>query len=210
MTKLTQNKVKFVWGDKQEAAFQLLKQKLCSALILTLPEGSKDFIAYCDTSKKGLGVVLNPRKKVISYASRQLEIHEKNYTNSCTRTWCSGVPLSRSRDIVTSERIDTNLEMSTAYHPQIDGQSERTIQTLEDMLRACAIDFRKGWVNHLPLVEFSYNNSYHASIKAAPFEALYSRKCRSPVCWTEVGEAQILGLELIQETLRKSSKSNKG
>nr|GFC97165.1 putative reverse transcriptase domain-containing protein [Tanacetum cinerariifolium] len=67
----------------------------------------------------------------------------------------------------------TRLDMSTAYHPESDGQSERTIQTLEDMLRACAIDFGKGWVNHLPLVEFSYNNSYHASIKAAPFEALY-------------------------------------
>ncbi|GJQ95020.1 putative reverse transcriptase domain-containing protein [Tanacetum coccineum] len=88
--------------------------------------------------------------------------------------------------------LGTNLDMSTAYHPQTDGQSERTIQTLEDMPRACAIDFGKGWVNHLPLVKFSYNNSYHASIKAAPFEALYGRKCRSPVCWTEVGEAQIL------------------
>ncbi|GJS21986.1 putative reverse transcriptase domain-containing protein [Tanacetum coccineum] len=99
--------------------------------------------------------------------------------------------------------LGTNLDMSTAYHPQTDGQSERTIQTLEDMLRAYAIDFGKGWVNHLPLVEFSYNNSYHASIKAAPFEALYGRKCRSPVCWTEVGEAQILGPELIQETTEK-------
>ncbi|GJX80575.1 retrotransposon protein, putative, ty3-gypsy subclass [Tanacetum coccineum] len=82
-------------------------------------------------------------------------------------------------------------------------QSERTIQTREDMLRACVIDFGNGWVNHLPLVEFSYNNSYHASIKAAPFEALYSRKYCSPVCWTEVGEAQILGLELIQETTER-------
>ncbi|GJY98782.1 putative reverse transcriptase domain-containing protein, partial [Tanacetum coccineum] len=80
MTKLTQKKVKFEWGDKQEAAFQLLKQKLCSAPILALPEGSEDFIAYCDTSKKGLGAVLIQREKVISYASRQLEIHEKNYT----------------------------------------------------------------------------------------------------------------------------------
>ncbi|GJU84114.1 putative reverse transcriptase domain-containing protein [Tanacetum coccineum] len=80
MTKLTQKKVKFVWGDKQEAAFQLLKQKLCSAPILALPEGSEDFIAYCDASKKGLGVVLMQREKVISYASRQLKIHEKNYT----------------------------------------------------------------------------------------------------------------------------------
>ncbi|GKB42130.1 reverse transcriptase domain-containing protein [Tanacetum coccineum] len=71
-----------------------------------------------------------------------------------------------------------------------DGQSERTIQTLEDMLRACVIDFRNGWDRHLPLVEFSYNNSYHMSIKAAPFEALYGRKCQSPVCWAEVGEAR--------------------
>ncbi|GKF20917.1 putative reverse transcriptase domain-containing protein, partial [Tanacetum coccineum] len=84
--------------------------------------------------------------------------------------------------------LGTNLDMSTAYHPQTDGQSERTIQTLEDMLRACVIDFGNGWVKHLPLVKFSYNNSYHASIKAAPFEALYKRKCRSPVCWAEVGE----------------------
>nr|GEY10137.1 hypothetical protein [Tanacetum cinerariifolium] len=76
-------------------------------------------------------------------------------------------------------------DMSTAYHPQTDGQSERTIQTLEDMLRACMIDFGSGWDKHLPLAEFSYNNSYHASIKAVPFEALYGRKCRSPVCWSE-------------------------
>nr|GFA25257.1 putative reverse transcriptase domain, ribonuclease H-like domain, aspartic peptidase domain protein [Tanacetum cinerariifolium] len=99
--------------------------------------------------------------------------------------------------------LGTRLDMSTAYHPETDEQSERTIQTLEDMLRAYAIDVRKGWVNHLPLVEFSYNNSYHASIKAAPFDALYGRKCRSPVCWTEVEEAQILGLELIQEMTEK-------
>ncbi|GKD70573.1 reverse transcriptase domain-containing protein [Tanacetum coccineum] len=99
--------------------------------------------------------------------------------------------------------LGISLDMSTAYHPQMDGQSERIIQTLEDMLRACAIDFGKGWVYHFPLIEFLYNNSYHATIKAAPFEALYGRKCRSPVCWTEVGEAQILGPELIQETTEK-------
>ncbi|GJR66202.1 putative reverse transcriptase domain-containing protein [Tanacetum coccineum] len=81
--------------------------------------------------------------------------------------------------------LGTDLSMSTAYHPETDGQSERTIQTLEDMLRAYVIDFGKGWVKHLPLAEFSYNNSYHASIKAAPYEAFYGRKCRSPVCWAE-------------------------
>ncbi|GKB27449.1 putative reverse transcriptase domain-containing protein [Tanacetum coccineum] len=80
MTKFTQKKVKFEWGDKQEIVFQLLKQKLCSAPILALPEGSEDFIVYCDASIKGLGVVLMKREKVIAYASRQLKIHEKNYT----------------------------------------------------------------------------------------------------------------------------------
>ncbi|GJW79466.1 putative reverse transcriptase domain-containing protein [Tanacetum coccineum] len=91
MTKLTQKKVKFEWGDKQEAAFQLLKQKLCSAPILALPEGSEDFIAYCDASKKGLGAVLMQREKVISYASRQLKIHEKNYRDYDFELvqWCS-------------------------------------------------------------------------------------------------------------------------
>nr|GEY85111.1 putative reverse transcriptase domain-containing protein [Tanacetum cinerariifolium] len=99
--------------------------------------------------------------------------------------------------------VGTSLDMSIAYHLQTDGQSERTIQTLEDMLRACVIDFGKGWVNHLSLVEFSYNNSFHTGIKAASFEALYGRKCRSPFCWAEVGEVQLLGPEIVQETTKK-------
>ncbi|GJV76045.1 putative reverse transcriptase domain-containing protein [Tanacetum coccineum] len=96
--------------------------------------------------------------------------------------------------------LGTNLDLSTAYHPETDGQSERTIQTLEDILRACVIDFSSGWNKHLPLAEFSYNNSYHASIKAAPFEALYGRKCRSSVCWSEVGDAQLTRPKMIRET----------
>ncbi|GKA64570.1 putative reverse transcriptase domain-containing protein [Tanacetum coccineum] len=99
--------------------------------------------------------------------------------------------------------LGTDISMSNAYHSETDGQSERTIQTLKDMLRACVIDFSKGWVKHLSLAEFSYNNSYHASIKAAPYEALYGRKCRSPVCWAEVGEAQLADPELIHETTEK-------
>ncbi|KAI3750191.1 hypothetical protein L2E82_20820 [Cichorium intybus] len=109
--------------------------------------------------------------------------------------------------------MGTKLDMSTAYHPQTDGQSERTIQTLEDMLRACVIDFGKAWDTHLPLIEFSYNNSYHTSIKVAPFEALYGRKCRSPLCWAEVGDTQLArgqvpnsnltGPEIIRETTEK-------
>ncbi|GJX26631.1 putative reverse transcriptase domain-containing protein [Tanacetum coccineum] len=93
--------------------------------------------------------------------------------------------------------------MSTTYHPETDGQRERTIQTLEYMLRACVIDFGKGWDKHLPLIEFSYNNSYHTSIKAVPFEALYGRKCRSPICWAEVGDAQLTGPEIVRETTEK-------
>ncbi|GJT47865.1 putative reverse transcriptase domain-containing protein [Tanacetum coccineum] len=92
--------------------------------------------------------------------------------------------------------------MSTAYHPKTDGQSERMIQTLEDMLHACVIDFGSDWDKHLPLAEFSYNNSYHASIKAAHFEALYGRKCRFPVYWSEVGDAQPTGPEMIHETTK--------
>nr|GEW24424.1 reverse transcriptase domain-containing protein [Tanacetum cinerariifolium] len=99
--------------------------------------------------------------------------------------------------------LGTRLDMSTAYYPETDGQSERTIQTLEDMLRACVIDFEKGWDRHLPLVEFSYNNSYHTSIKTAPFEVLYGRKCRSPICWAEVGDAQLTSPEIIHEMTEK-------
>ncbi|GJY53333.1 putative reverse transcriptase domain-containing protein [Tanacetum coccineum] len=80
MTKLTQKGIKFDWGEKEENAFQLIKQKLCSAPILALPEGSEDFVVYCDASHKGLGVVLMQREKVIAYASRQLKVYEKNYT----------------------------------------------------------------------------------------------------------------------------------
>ncbi|GJZ93900.1 putative reverse transcriptase domain-containing protein [Tanacetum coccineum] len=101
------------------------------------------------------------------------------------------------------EALGTNLDMSTAYPPQTDGQSERTTQMLENMLHACVIDFGSSWDRHLPLVEFSYNNSYHASIKVAPYEALYGRKCRSPVCWSEVGDSQLTGLELIRDTTEK-------
>ncbi|GJT77186.1 putative reverse transcriptase domain-containing protein [Tanacetum coccineum] len=269
MTKLTQKKVKFVWGDKQEAAFQLLKQKLCSAPILALPKGSEDFIVYCDASIKGLGVVLMQREKteaqkpeniknkdvggvgypdmkklywwpnmkadIATYVSKCLTCakvkaeHQRpssllvqpdipqwkwdNITidfvtklpkssqgydtiwvivNRLTKSAifvpmrATGLMEKLARMYLKEKALGTNLDMSTAYHPQTDGQSERTIQTLKDMLRAYVIDFGKGWVNHLPLVEFSYNNSYHASIKVAPFEAPYGRKCRSPVCWAEV------------------------
>ncbi|GKG47747.1 putative reverse transcriptase domain-containing protein, partial [Tanacetum coccineum] len=89
------------------------------------------------------------------------------------------------------EVLGTHLDITTAYHPQIDGQSERTIQTLEDMLRAYILDFEGSWDVHLSVVEFSYNSSYHSSVRCAPFEALYGRTCRSPIMWAEVGEGQL-------------------
>ncbi|GJZ15165.1 putative reverse transcriptase domain-containing protein, partial [Tanacetum coccineum] len=102
-----------------------------------------------------------------------------------------------------NKALGTRLDMSTTYHPETDGQSKRTIQTLEDMLRACVLDFGNGWDRYLPLVEFSYNNSYHTSIKAALFEALYGRKCPSPICWAEVEDSQLTGPEIIHETTKK-------
>ncbi|GKB07502.1 putative reverse transcriptase domain-containing protein [Tanacetum coccineum] len=358
MTKLNQKSVKFYWGEKAEVAFQLLKQKLYSAPILALPEGSENFELYCDASHKGLGTVLMQKEKVIAYASCQLKVHEKNYTTHdlelgavhiidqkvlnmrqrwwlellsdydceiryhpgkanvilsaqskvkkeesfinedlhgminklepradgtlCLNNWscilCFEIPqwkwenitmdfvtklpktatsqdaiwvivdhLTKSayflpmreddtlekltrqylKEVVSrhevpgsiisdrdgrctshfwkslNKALGTRLDLSTTYHPETDGQSERTIQTFEDMLHACVLDFGKGWDRHLSLVEFSYNNSYHTSIKAAPFEALYGRKCRSPICWAEVGDSQLTGTKIIHETTEK-------
>ncbi|GKA36921.1 putative reverse transcriptase domain-containing protein [Tanacetum coccineum] len=221
MTKLTQKKVKFEWGDKQEAAFQLLKQKLCSAPILALPEGSEDFIAYCDASKKGLGAVLMQREKVISYASRQLKIHEKNYTThdlelgavvfalkiwrhylygtKCTvftdhknrrarrpenikKEDVGGMLVENAKfpEAIREQKLEPRAD-GTLYEycrPSLNNLAKREDHSNSRDMYAVLVNLRhlnRGWVNHLPLVEFSYNNSYHASIKAAPFEALYDQ-----------------------------------
>nr|GEZ81032.1 putative reverse transcriptase domain-containing protein [Tanacetum cinerariifolium] len=201
-------------------------KKLCSVPILALPEGSENFIVYCDASNKGLGAVLMQKEKVISYASRQLEIHKKDYTTHdlelravvfALKTWrhyLSWLPCyGNLRTVIMHESHKSkysihpgsdkmyqymkklywwpNMKVDIATY-KTDDQSERTTQTLEDMLRACAIDFGKGWVNHLPLFEFSYDNSYHASIKAAPFEALCGRKCCSLVYWNEKSYADLM------------------
>ena len=124
-----------------------------------------------------------------------------------------GVPISIISDRGTQftsrfwqsfqEALGTQLKFSTAFHPQTDGQSERTIQILEDMLRCCIMEFPGSWEQQLPLIEFSYNNSYHSGIQMAPFEALYGRKCRTPIGWFELGETKLLGPDLVQDTLEK-------
>ncbi|GJU69603.1 putative reverse transcriptase domain-containing protein [Tanacetum coccineum] len=119
--------------------------------------------------------------------------------------------LTKSAHFLPMKETDSMEKLTRQYLKEVvsrhgvptDGQSERTIQTLKDMLRTCVMDFGKGWDRHLTLVEFSYNNSYHTSIKAVPFEALYGRKCRSPICWAEVGDAQLTGPEIVHETTEK-------
>jgi hypothetical protein len=97
------------------------------------------------------------------------------------------------------ESMDTELNFSLAYHPQTDGQTERTNQILEDMLRACALKYGKSWNKSLPYAEFSYNNSYQASIEMAPYEALYGRQCRTPLFWSQTGESQVFRLEILKD-----------
>ncbi|CAH9138313.1 unnamed protein product [Cuscuta epithymum] len=140
-----------------------------------------------------------------------LERLAKLYTEEIVRL--HGVPISivSDRDPRFTSRfwpkfqasLGTKLKFSTAFHPQTDGQSERVIQILEDMLRACALEFQGSWDKHLALVEFAYNNSYQASIGMPPYEALYGRKCRTPLCWDEVGEAKLEGIELVEITKAK-------
>nr|GEY97376.1 hypothetical protein [Tanacetum cinerariifolium] len=177
---------------------------------LALPKGSENFVVNCDASHKGLGAVLMQKEKVKAYASHQLKVYEKNYTTHdlelgavvfALKIWRHYLygkanvvadALSRKErkvDETVVEQSSLRLYMSTTYHPQTDGQSESTIQTLKDMLHACILDFGKGWDRHLPLVEFLYNNNYYTSIKATPFKALYGRKCRSHIYWAKAGDS---------------------
>nr|GEU57032.1 putative reverse transcriptase domain-containing protein [Tanacetum cinerariifolium] len=144
-----------------------------------------------------------PKEKLEPHADRTLCLNNKNR-------------LTKSAHFLSIRENDSMDKLARLYLKEVvtrhgipvsiicdRGGSERTIQTLDDMLRACVIDFRNGWERHSPLIEFSYNNSHHGSIKAAPFEALYGHKCRSTICWAEVGVAQLTGLELIYETTEK-------
>ncbi|KAJ0482269.1 putative nucleotidyltransferase, Ribonuclease H [Helianthus annuus] len=179
---------------------------------------SMDFVTKLQRTPRGhdtIWVIVDRLTKSAHF----LPIREKDNTSKLAEIYMReivsrhGVPLSiisdRDGRFVSriwqsfQEAFGSKSNMSTAFHPQTDGQSERTIQTLEDMLRACVMDLGGSWGMHLPLVEFSYNNSYHTSIGAAPFEALYGRKCRSPLCWSDAGDRQLVGLEVVQETTDK-------
>ena len=134
------------------------------------------------------------------------------YSRGSLATWSTSIhSVDRDPRFTThfwksfQKAMGTRLTMSTTFHPQTDGQSKRNIQVLEDMLRACVLDHKGSWEEHFPLVEFAYNNSYQASIQMAPYEALYGRPCRSPICWTKVGESSITGPDLIRDTSEKVS-----
>ncbi|KAJ0780030.1 putative nucleotidyltransferase, Ribonuclease H [Helianthus annuus] len=179
---------------------------------------SMDFITKLPRTPRGhdtIWVIVDRLTKSAHF----LSIREKDNTSKLAEIYMReivtrhGVPLSiisdRDGRFVSriwqsfQEAFGSQLNLSTAFHPQSDGQSERTIQTLEDMLRACVVDLGGSWDKHLSLVEFSYNNSYHTSIGAAPFEALYGRKCRSPLCWSDAGDRQLVGPDMVQETTDK-------
>nr|GEU36042.1 putative reverse transcriptase domain-containing protein [Tanacetum cinerariifolium] len=169
------------------------------------------------------------REMVIAYASQKLKVHKQNYTThdldlgsvvfalKIWRHYLYGtkshfLPIRENDPLDKLARLYLNrivarhgipVSIICDHNGRFTSNFWRSFQKALDILRACVIDFSKGWVKHLPLCEFSYNNSYQASIKAAPYEALYGRKCRSPVCWAEVEEAQLTGPELIQETTKK-------
>nr|GEU49318.1 retrotransposon protein, putative, Ty3-gypsy subclass [Tanacetum cinerariifolium] len=198
MTKLTQKSVKFDWGEKEETAFQTLKKKLCSAPILALPEGSENFVVYCDASHKGLGTVLMQKEKVIDYASHQLKIHKKNYMTHDLELGVVVFALKIWRHYLYSTKCVVLIDHKSLQHildqKEFNMRQRRWLELLSDynLLEGSSLDTWSAHFDHLrsrrqtsTLIEFSYNNSYHTSIKAAPFEALYGRKCRSPVCWDE-------------------------
>ncbi|GJW33734.1 putative reverse transcriptase domain-containing protein [Tanacetum coccineum] len=218
--------------EKAEDAFQLLKQKLYSAPILALLEGSENFVVYCDASRNGLGAVLMQREKVIAYASCQLKVYDRNYTTHDLELGASSVCLE---DVETLFVLYESHKLKYSIHPGSDKMyhdlkklywwpnMKEEIATYVSKCLTCAkvkVEYHKSsdvgghvtclctrlwksWDKHLPLVEFSYNNSYHTSIKAASFEALCGRKCRSPIRWAEVGDRQLTGPEIIHEITKK-------
>nr|GFA58437.1 putative reverse transcriptase domain-containing protein [Tanacetum cinerariifolium] len=176
-----------------------------------LPKGTKYFVVYCDASLKGYGVVLMQREKVIAYASRQLRVHEENDTTHDLKLGATVFALRlwrhyfyRAKCMVFTDHKSLQYILN---HKELNLRQRRSIELLSDY--DCEIRHHPGKANVVAdalsqkVMEFSYNNSYHMSIKAAPYEALYEHKCRSPVCWSEVGDSKLTGPEFIHETTEK-------
>ncbi|XP_070057278.1 uncharacterized protein [Nicotiana tomentosiformis] len=207
LTKLTQKATKFQWSDACERSFQDLKNRLTSVPVLTLPEGIEGYVVYCDASdslsRKSMGSLIHIE---VGRQGLTKELHQlANVRIRLLDSDDGGVTVQNIAEssLVAEKGLGTQVNLSTAFHLQNDGQAERTIQTLEDMLRACVLDLKGNWNNHLALIEFAYNNCYHSSIKMAPYEALYRRRCRSPVGWFEVGETELYGPDLIHQAIEK-------
>ncbi|KAF3661550.1 hypothetical protein FXO37_12888 [Capsicum annuum] len=183
MSRLTQKKVMFLWSDPFEKSFQDLKARLTSAPVLALPDGSDGFVVYCDTSRVGLGCVLMHYGQCSGRRSYRLYMGSVAHMDDSKKKLAQEVhQLSRlGIHLVDTDEGDIWVQSSSksSLVSETDGQAEMTIQTLENMIRACAIDFRGSWDDHFSLIEFAYNNSYYYSIKMAPFEALYGRRYRS-------------------------------
>nr|GEY37321.1 reverse transcriptase domain-containing protein [Tanacetum cinerariifolium] len=198
-------KIKFEWGDKQEAAFQLLKQKLCSVPILALPEGSEDFIVYCDASSKGLSIVLMQREKT------NMKADIATYVKKCLTYAKVKAEHQKPSGLLVQPKIPEwkwdNITMDFVTKLPKSSQGYDTIWVVVDRLTKSIIFTPIRETDSMDKLARIYLKevvtSYYASIKAVPFEALYGRKCRPPVYWTEVRGAQILGPELIQETIEK-------
>ncbi|GJT81174.1 putative reverse transcriptase domain-containing protein [Tanacetum coccineum] len=221
MTKLTQKSMKFDWGEKAEAAFQLLKQKLCSASILALPEGSENFVVYYDASHKGLGAVLMQKEKVIAYTSHQLKVHEKNYTTH-------DLELSAVKELNMRQRrwleLLSDYDCEIRYHPRkanvvADALSRKERKTrkeenfINDLHALIMHESHKLKYSIHPGSDQMYqdlkklywwpNMKAKVSTYVAPFKALYRCKCLSPICWAEIRDSQLTGPEIIYETTDK-------
>nr|GEZ19591.1 putative reverse transcriptase domain, ribonuclease H-like domain, aspartic peptidase domain protein [Tanacetum cinerariifolium] len=199
-------------GEHLKLILELLKREKFEP-ILALPEGAEDFVAYCDALHEGLGAVLMQREKKWDNINMDFVTKLSKTSSGYDTIWVIVDRLTKSTHFLPMRKDDSMDKLTKLYLKEVVTRNGIPISIISDhdprfasnFWRAFqkALDFGKGWERHLTLVEFSYNNSYHAGIKAAPFEALYGRKCRSPVCWAEVGDAQITGPEIIQKTTEK-------
>nr|GEZ05785.1 hypothetical protein [Tanacetum cinerariifolium] len=202
LTKLIRKGEKFVWDEEREKSFEELKKRLVFAPILTLPSGSGGKLMWW------LMPLVESQE---CWTTSRLSLKSSEIWNEAQKEdvelWAVLQKSKEDEQMKFQKGLEnawgTRLKFSTSFHPETDGQTERTIQTLEDMLRSCALECIGNWDEYLCLVKFAYNNSWHASIKADPYELLYGRKCRAPICWNEVGERVIEGSKLVEVTNEK-------